>query len=62
MKGMKLLTGSLALVLATGASAFAQDPGWPRKLQKPGGTVIAYQPQVDQWKITPTSHGARHFK
>ena len=25
MKGMKLLTGSLALVLATGASAFAQD-------------------------------------
>ena len=50
MKGMKLLTGSLALVLATGASAFAQDPGWPRKLQKPGGTVIAYQPQVDQWK------------
>jgi len=50
MKGMKLLTGSLALVLATGASAFAQDPGWPRKLQKPGGTVIAYQPQVDEWK------------
>jgi hypothetical protein len=24
--------------------------GWPGKLEKPGGTVIAYQPQVDEWK------------
>ena len=37
-------------MLAVSASVFAQDPGWPRKLQKPGGTVIAYQPQVDDWK------------
>jgi hypothetical protein len=32
------------------APAFAEDPSWPRKLEKPGGTVIAYQPQVDEWK------------
>ena len=28
----------------------AQDPGWPRKLVKPGGTVLVYQPQVDDWQ------------
>ena len=32
------------------AAGFAQDPGWPRKLDKPGGTGIVYQPQVDEWK------------
>ncbi len=32
-------------------AAFAQnDPGWPRKLERPGGTAIVYQPQVDEWK------------
>ena len=40
----------LVLLLVSSASAFAQDPGWPRKLEKPGGTVIVYQPQVDEWK------------
>ena len=50
MKCMKILTGFLALLLTASFSAFAQDPGWPRKLEKPGGTVIAYQPQVDDWK------------
>jgi hypothetical protein len=29
--------------------ASAQDPGWPRKHVLPTGTVIAYQPQVDEW-------------
>ncbi len=27
----------------------AQDPGWPRQIVKPGGTLIVYQPQVDDW-------------
>jgi hypothetical protein len=27
----------------------AQDPGWPRQITKPGGTLICYQPQVDEW-------------
>jgi hypothetical protein len=31
-------------------SARAQDPGWPRKLVKPAGTVLIYQPQVDDWQ------------
>ena len=35
--------------LAASGSAFEQDPGWPRTLEKPGATVIAYQPQVDEW-------------
>jgi len=25
----------------------AQDPGWPRKNVQAGGTLISYQPQVD---------------
>jgi len=29
---------------------FAQDQGWPRKNVQPGGTLITYQPQVDDWK------------
>ena len=29
--------------------ARAQDPGWPRQIVKPGGTLIVYQPQVDNW-------------
>jgi hypothetical protein len=31
-------------------AVWAQDPGWPRKLVKPGGTVLVYQPQVDDWQ------------
>ena len=62
MKYPKICTGLLALQMATGVSSFAQDPGWPRKLEKPGGTAIAYQPQVDEWKNSPTSPGARRFK
>ncbi len=47
-------------------TSFAQDPGWPRQIVRPGGTMIIYQPQVDEWtgytdlkwrqafKLTPT--------
>ncbi|MGB8885148.1 MAG: hypothetical protein WCC87_00400 [Candidatus Korobacteraceae bacterium] len=31
-------------------AAWAQDPGWPRQLTRPGGKLILYQPQVDDWK------------
>ena len=37
---------TLALVYAAAAQ---EDPGWPRKHEEPGGTLIAYQPQVDHW-------------
>jgi hypothetical protein len=50
MKCMKAFAAVLTVLLALSASVFAQDPGWPRKLEKPGGTAIVYQPQVDEWK------------
>ena len=49
MNRLKSLVLFFALLLVS-ASVFAQDPGWPRKLEKPGGTAIIYQPQVDEWK------------
>ena len=50
MRFTKFCLGVLALVLLSAGSVSAQDPGWPRKLVKPGGTVIIYQPQVDDWQ------------
>ncbi|MGB8324067.1 MAG: hypothetical protein WCE52_14005 [Candidatus Acidiferrum sp.] len=50
MKCMTTLAGFVVLLLMASAPGFAQDPGWPRKLEKSGGTVIACQPQVDEWK------------
>ena len=50
MKCMTFLTVFVVLLLTASAPGFAQDPGWPRKLEKPGGTGIVYQPQVDEWK------------
>jgi hypothetical protein len=50
---MKLARIAFALVMVLigvlGSSAFAQDPGWPRQITKPGGTLVYYQPQVDSW-------------
>jgi hypothetical protein len=37
------------LVLASAYAVVAQDPGWPRQITKPGGTLVYYQPQVDNW-------------
>jgi len=50
MKSIRAVVFLLAILLIAAMPTFAQDPGWPRKLEKPGGTVIAYQPQVDKWK------------
>lgn len=50
MKSMTVLAGFVVLLLMGAAPGFAQDPGWPRKVEKTGGTIIAYQPQVDDWK------------
>jgi hypothetical protein len=69
----KLPTISLFLFLLLFASTLsvAQDQGWPRTITKPGGTLVLYQPQVDDWKnyeqvdlrmaftITPTG-GKQH--
>jgi hypothetical protein len=37
------------LVLASASAVLAQDPGWPRQIAKPAGTLVYYQPQVDSW-------------
>jgi hypothetical protein len=50
MRYTKIFLGLLALILSACSCAWAQDPGWPRKLVKPGGTVLIYQPQVDDWQ------------
>ena len=50
MNCFRFVVRFFVLPLALSASVFAQDPGWPRKLEKPGGTAIVYQPQVDEWK------------
>lgn len=57
---MKTFIAAL-VILSSGLFAFAQDPSWPRKLDKPGGTAIVYQPQVDEWKDHKTLPGAKHF-
>ncbi|MFZ3216700.1 MAG: hypothetical protein WA192_11630 [Candidatus Acidiferrales bacterium] len=37
------------LILASASAVIAQDPGWPRQITKPGGTLVYYQPQVEKW-------------
>ena len=44
----KVITASL-LFFASLGTALAQDPGWPRQITKPQGTLVYYQPQVDNW-------------
>jgi uncharacterized membrane protein YgcG len=67
MRNTKVWFGVLVFIFAACSSIRSQDAGWPRKLVKPGGTVIIYQPQVDDWtgftnirwrqafQLTPTS-------
>jgi hypothetical protein len=45
----KLIVASL-LFFASVTAASAQDPGWPRQINKQGNTLIYYQPQVDNWQ------------
>jgi len=47
---MKRIIVTTALFLALIGVSRAQDPGWPRQITKPTGTLVYYQPQVDEWK------------
>ena len=40
---------SLVFLFTAIATTWAQDPGWPRQIARPGGTLTVYQPQVDEW-------------
>ncbi len=44
----KLIAATLLFFAALGTVS-AQDPGWPRQITKPQGTLVYYQPQVDNW-------------
>jgi len=50
MRRAKFFAAGVALVLSWSALALAQDPGWPRTNVQPGGTLVSYQPQVDDWE------------
>lgn len=50
MKYLKSFAGTLLFCLIVSSCVFAQDPGWPRQNVQPGGTLITYQPQIDDWK------------
>jgi hypothetical protein len=39
-----------ALIFCLVSASFAQDIGWPREKINAGGTIIYYQPQLDEWK------------
>ena len=50
MKILKIAAAISLLALTTAVTVSAQDPGWPRQIVKPGGTLVMYQPQIDDWK------------
>jgi hypothetical protein len=47
--GMKYAI-TVLLICSLICPAFAQDPGWPREKSNAGGSIIYYQPQLDEWK------------
>ena len=47
-RNISLLFSAVTVLMV--ATAIAQDPGWPRTITKPGGKLVLYQPQVDDWK------------
>ena len=67
LKAPKIAIATFVLILFSTIIAGAQDAGWPRQLTRPGGKLVLYQPQVDDWKnyqevdarmaftLTPTS-------
>src|SRR5580704_5565271 len=56
----KAIVVSFLLCLLSGLS-LAQDPGWPRTITKPGGKLILYQPQVDDWQNYQVVDGRMAF-
>src|SRR6266481_1355618 len=46
---MKTAIAVSLLFLASVSAVSAQDPGWPRTITTPQGTLVYYQPQVDNW-------------
>jgi hypothetical protein len=49
-RSLPAFTLASAILLFAFATPAQQDPGWPRQIVKPGGMLIIYQPQIDDWK------------
>ena len=47
---MKVVLITCFLFFASLGTTSAQDPGWPRQIVKAQGTLVYYQPQVDDWE------------
>ncbi len=50
LKTSRTAIATFVLILLSTSIAVAQDAGWPRQLTRPGGKLVLYQPQVDDWK------------
>ena len=50
MKHLKRGVATLAIIFSMATGVLGQDPGWPQRIVKSSGTLIAYQPQVDDWQ------------
>ncbi|MFL6546679.1 MAG: hypothetical protein ACJ8LM_16075, partial [Candidatus Udaeobacter sp.] len=46
---MKPLILISIFILTSATMSMAQDPGWPRQKSSPAGTLVYYQPQIDDW-------------
>lgn len=51
---MKKAALLLAFLFVLVQLSVATDPGWPRQISKPAGTLVYYQPQVDDWESFKT--------
>jgi hypothetical protein len=38
------------LICSLTCPTFAQDPGWPREKSNAEGSIVYYQPQLDEWR------------
>jgi hypothetical protein len=45
---MKTLV-AVCLISCLVSTSFAQDMGWPREKSNAEGTIVYYQPQLDDW-------------
>jgi len=61
---MKLLRSVSVITLLTllATLSLAQDQGWPRTKSAPTGTIVLYQPQVDDWQNYTTLHWRQAFQ
>jgi hypothetical protein len=50
MKHRRFWIVIVGFLLTAASCVRGQDPGWPRQLVKPGGKLLMYQPQVDDWQ------------